>query len=398
MSLKQDFPIFKNNPDLVFLDSTSTSQKPKYVIDGIKDYLENNYSNIHRWLYDIAINSEKMYFDSKKIVAKYINAFDFREVIYTWNSNYALNLLTQTLRLSNVLKAGDKVLLSIVEHHSNIVPWLILKEEIGIEIDFVKIDNNYWIDLVDFDKKYDQKVKIVSLTQVSNVTWEIFDLKSISKKLRNDTLFIVDASQSIPHFKIDVQELEADFIFFTGHKIFADSWIGILWWKYELLEKLKPIFSGWWAINEVKETCFKHWALPFKFEPGTPNMTWAVSLLRAFEYIDNIWWYKKIHEIEDKLVKYTLNEFAKRPFLELVWSKNPENRVWVFSFYIKWVHSIDIADVMAENNICIRAWMHCTEPFMDYLWLKNTARMSLHIYNTTDDIDNFFSVIDKNFN
>lgn len=396
-SFRQDFPIFNNNKDLIFLDSTASSQKPAYVIDGIKDYLENNYSNIHRWLYDIAINSEKMYFDSKKKVAEFLNAKSFAEIIYTYNSNYALNLISQTLRFNQVLKAWDKILVSIVEHHSNIVPWQILAKEIGVEIDFVKVDEDFNLDLADFQKKYDENVKVVSLTQVSNVTGQIFDLKSVKKLLRDDTLFVVDASQSVPHFKVDVQEIWADFVFFTAHKVMADSGIGVIWWKKELLEKYEPVFCGWWAINEVKENNYKSWALPFKFEPGTPNMSWAVSLLRALEYIENIWGYDKLEEVENDLIKYALEKFNKLEKITLIWSKKLENRVWVFSFYIPWVHSIDIADQMAENNICIRAGQHCTEPFMDYLGIKSSARMSIYIYNTKNDIDKFFEVLENNF-
>ena len=179
--LKKDFPIFENNPTLVYLDSTASTQKPKYVIEAISSYLSNSYSNIHRWMYDIAVDSEKMYFDSKKKVAWIIWSKDFREIIYTYNSTYALNLLTQTLRYNKILKAWDKVLVSIVEHHSNIVPWLILKEEIGIEVDFVKINDNFEIDWQDFEKIYDEKVKVIAFTHVSNVTWSIFDLEKIGE-------------------------------------------------------------------------------------------------------------------------------------------------------------------------------------------------------------------------
>ena len=394
-NFKKDFPIFTKNPSIVYLDSTASSQKPSYVINSIKDYLENDYSNIHRWLYDIAINSEKLYFDSKKKIAKFLNAPDYKEIIYTYNSNYALNLLSQTLRFNKVLKAWDKVLVSIVEHHSNIVPWLILKEEIGIELEFINVTKNFDLDINDFEKKYDDKVKIISLTHVSNVTGQIFDLEKIWKLKRDDTLFIVDASQSFPHFKVDVQALNADFAFFTGHKIMADSWIWVLWWKREFLEKYNPVFSWGWAINEVKECGFKNWAIPFRFEPWTPNMTWALSLLKALEYIEKIWGYEEIQKVEDELVKYALEKFNAREKITLVWSKKIENRVWVFSFYIDWIHSLDIADQMAEENICIRAGQHCAEPFADYLWIKSSCRMSLYIYNSFEDIDKFFDVIDN---
>lgn len=397
-NITKDFPIFMNNPDLIFLDSTSSTQKPEYVINWICNYLSNSYSNIHRWLYDIAIESEKIYFDSKKKVASFLNAPDFKEIIYTYNANYALNIITQTLRLNKVLKSWDKVLVSIVEHHSNIVPWLILKEEIGIELEFVKITDNFDLDWQDFVSKYDEKVKVIAFTHISNVTGQIFDLEKVGKYKREDTLLVVDASQSFPHIKVDVQKLNCDFLFFTAHKIMADSWLGVIWWKSDLLNTYKPIFSWGGAINEVKESCFKSGSLPFKYEPGTPNITGALSLLKALEYVENIWWYEEIEQIETDLITYTLDKFNSRAHIKLIWSKKAKNRVWVFWFYIDGIHSLDIADVMAENNICIRAWQHCTEPFMDYLGIKSSARMSLYIYNTMDDIDKFFEVLDTNFN
>ncbi len=396
--LKKDFPIFENNPTLVYLDSTASTQKPKFVIEAISSYLSNSYSNIHRWMYDIAVDSEKMYFDSKKKVAWIIWSKDFREIIYTYNSTYALNLLTQTLRYNKILKAWDKVLLSITEHHANIVPWLILKNEIWIEIDFVNIDDNYQINFDDFSKKLTPNVKVVSFTQVSNVTWSIFDLEKIGEMIKTfskDILFVIDVSQSVPHYKIDVEKLKADFVFFTGHKIMADSWIWVLWWKKELLEILNPVFSWGWAINSVEQTCFTNWSLPFKFEPWTPNITWSLSLLKAIEYIKNIGWFEKIEEIENELIKYTLEKFEKYSQIKIIWSKKNENRVWVFSFVIKWIQPTDVADMMADKNICIRSGQHCAEPFMAYIWETFVCRMSLYIYNDKEDIDRFFEVIDE---
>jgi len=285
--------------------------------------------------------------------------------------------------------------LSIMEHHANIVPWLILKEEIAIEIEYVNVTENYNLDFEDFEKKYDEKVKVISMTHVSNVSGQIFDLERVWKLKREDTLFIIDWSQSIPHFKVDVKKLNVDFLYFTWHKVMADSWIGILWWKAELLEKIKPIFSGWWAISTVDETCFKYAKLPYKFEPGTPNLTWAVSLLKALEYIEHIWWFEKIEEIENGLVEYALEKFNARSDIRLLWSTKSKNRVWVFTFIIKDIHSHDIADMFAEKNICIRAGKHCAHPFLNKINVSHAARMSLYIYNTREDIDSFFEVLDK---
>lgn len=397
-NLKQDFKIFENNPGLVYLDSTATTQKPEYVTSGIKEYLENDYWNIHRGFHPLAERSEKLYIDSKKKVAEHIWAQSWREVIYTFNSTYASNLLIGSLKKSGYFQKWDKILVSIVEHHANIVPWLILKEEIGIEIEYIWIKDDFSLDFDDLENKLDDKVKVVSLTHVSNVTWEVFDLEAVGRRVReqnSDILFIVDASQSVPHFKVDIQKIGCDFLFFTWHKLMADSGIGVLWWKEKLLKDMKPAISWGGAISWVKEQEFQFWGLPDKFEPGTPNLSGAVSLLKAFKYIENIGWYEKIVEIEDELTEYTLEKFKNLESIELIGSAQSKNRIGVFSFVVKWIHSHDIADYMAENNICIRSWQHCAEPLMGHFDLHNTCRISLYIYNDTKDIDDFFNVLEK---
>lgn len=395
MSFKKDFPIFKNNPDLVFFDSTSTTQKPEKVIDWVKKYLENDYSNIHRWLYDIAINSEKLYKKSKQIVAKHIWAEDIKEIIYTYNSTYAGNLLTSSLKKSNFLKPWDKILVSIVEHHANLVPWLILKEEIGVEVEFILVDSDYNLDLADFDEKYDENVKVIALTHVSNVTWQVFDLAEIGKRKREDTLFVVDASQSVPHMKVDVKKLNCDALFFTWHKVMALSGIWVLWWKKDLLNELTPSFSWGWAIWEVTCGWYTSAWLPDKFEPGTPNVVWAVSLLKAFEYIEDIGWFEKIEEIEEELIEYFLEKVKDYENIEIIGSHKKKNRVWVFSIVLNNYHSNDVAEILAENGIAVRSGKHCAHPLFAKSWYPNSIRVSLYLYNTKKDIDKFFDVIDK---
>ena len=450
-NIRNHFPIFKTNLDLIYLDSTATSQKPSHVIDGVKEYLESSYANIHRWSYDISAESQKLYEASKQIVADHIGAENWREVVYTGNSTYALNLLAQSIWRTGLLKKGDKVLVSIVEHHANIVPWLILKEDYGIEVEYINVKDDYSLDYEDFRSKLDDNVKIVSLTHVSNVTGQIFDLERVNEILdetyasswgetegSSDTfldsspkgsewhkkpLFIVDASQSVPHFRIDVKSIGCDALFFTGHKVFADSGIGVLWGKEDLLKSLKPIFSGGGAIGHVEEWIFTHSAqLPDRFEPGTPNLSGAVSLLRSFEYIESIWGYEKLESIERELVEYTLRKFEdfqspqgvdhnKSPLnkggdetqwsggiIRLIWGIDPATRVGVFTFYIEWIHSFDISDYMADRQVCIRAGQHCAEPLMIREWQKHTCRMSLHIYNTKADIDRFFEVLREAIN
>lgn len=397
-SYKKDFPIFANNPWLVFLDNAASTQKPSQVIDGIKYFLEHDYANIHRWAYSLSERSETLYEDSKKIIKEFIGAKYSSEINYTYNSTYAINLLTLSLKRSGMLKKWDKVLLSIVEHHANIVPWLILKEEIWIEIEYIKIKEDYNLDLDDLKMKLSPEVKLVSLSYCSNVTGQVFDLISagkIIKNIPNSPLFVIDASQAIPNFAVDVQKLDCDFLIFTGHKVMAETGIGVLYGKKELLKSLNPWLGWGWSINRVKKQEYSPSWLPHRFEPGTPNIIGAVSLLKALEYIKSIWWYEVIEKNERKLVEYTLEKYKKfETRVNLVGSKTPESRIGIFTFEIPWKHSGDLAEYMADNNICVRAWLHCTEPYMEECELNWTFRMSLYLYNTTEDIDKFFEVLE----
>ncbi|MCH2188933.1 aminotransferase class V-fold PLP-dependent enzyme [Candidatus Gracilibacteria bacterium] len=398
--IRDDFPVFKNNPDLIFFDSTASSQKPSHVIDGLKEFLENDYANIHRGSYILSERSEKLYIDSKKKFANMIGAESWREVIYTMNSTYALNLLADSLRRSNKLQKGDTVIVSIVEHHANIVPWLILKEDLGINVEFVGVCDDYSLDFEDFKNKLDETVKVVSLTHVSNVTGQIFDLKKVSKLLQeiySDTkpYFIVDSSQGFPHLHTNVSEIGCDFLFCTGHKFGADSGIGILWGKKDLLLDLKPAFSGGGAIAHVTTDEFEPAGLPDKFEPGTPNISGGVSVLRALEYVEQIGGYDKIEQIEHELTYHFLEKLKDFDGMTLLGSRDAYERVGVFTFAIDGVHSLDLADFLAEKDICIRAGRHCAEPLLNNKGMTHSCRVSLYIYNTTEEIDIFFEELEK---
>lgn len=393
--IRDDFPIFKNNPDLIFFDSTASSQKPSLVIDGIKTFLENDYSNIHRGSYILAERSEEQYIASKKKVAQFLNASNWREVIYTLNSTYAANLLSNSLKKSRKLEKWDRVLVSIVEHHANVVPWLILKDEIGIEVEFIGVNDDFSLDMQDLESKLDDRVKVVSLTHVSNVTGEIFPLEEVGellekKYVENKPYFIIDSSQGFPHMKVDVQALRCDALFCTGHKFGANSGVGILWWKEELLLDLSAPFSGGWAIGHVSIDDYSEAWLPDKFEPGTPNITGAVSVLRALEYIESIWGFEKIQEIEHELVEHFLAQLEDCEWISLIGGKNVSTRASVFSFVVDGVHSLDLSDYLAEKNICIRAGRHCAEPLMTQLGYTHSCRASMYLYNTTKEIDIFF--------
>ncbi len=395
MNIKKDFPVF-NDSSLVYLDSCSSTQKPKYVIDAISEHLSSWYANIHRWLYDLSDISQELYDKSKKIVWKHLWV-KASEVVYTYNSTYAFNILAYSLYFSNYLKKWDKILLSIAEHHSNIVPWLSLQEKFWIQVEFVQNDDNGDIDMQDFNNKYDETVKLVSFNYVSNVTWTIFDLKKIWSILRDDTLFVIDWSQAVPNFPVNFDDLWADFLVFTWHKLMANTWIWVLIWKKDHLKKINSIFAWWGSIKDVNTQWYELLLWAEWFEAWTPNISWAVSLLKAFEYIESIWWFDKVWQKEQELTKYMLDWFLQRENkIELIGKKTPDNRLWVFSFVLKWDFSpIRFGEHMAMKNICIRCGGHCAHPYLKSMWYAWSCRASLYLYNDFSDIDRFFYAIDE---
>jgi len=391
--LKSDFPIFKNNPWLVFLDSAASSQKPQYVIDGVSEFVASSYANIHRGLYSLSEKSEEAYHRSKELVGELINC-KASEIIYSYNSTYAINLIAQSLVISDIIKSWDIVLLWVREHHANILPRQILAERKGFKIEFFNIDENYEIDRNDFDQKYTDKVKVVSVGHVSNVTGKIYDVKKIKSKLRDDTFFLIDGSQSVPNFPVDVQDIGCDCLVFTPHKMMAYTGIGVAYLKKEWIKKLVPMIRGWWTIEDVDITWHTLATNSDKFEAGTPNIIWAVSLLKAIEYIKSIWWMKKIREHEQQLVKLCLAWFQKfKEKVEILWPTT--DRIAVFSFILANNSNFNnIGETFADQNIAIRCGGHCAYPLHKRFKKAGTCRMSAYVYNDEADIDAFFTVLE----
>lgn len=297
MSLRSHFPVFSHHSDLVYLDSASTAQKPGVVIEGMKQHMEQEYANIHRGAYDLSEASEVLYHGSKEAVARLINARETAEISYSYNATSALNILASSLVHSGQLRKGDKVLLSRAEHHANIVPWLIAKETIGIEVEFIGLDADFGLDFRDFEAKLTPDVRVVSLTAASNVTGSVFDLVRARDLIRSknpSSIFMIDGSQAVPHFRVDVQTLDIDYLVFTGHKLMSDTGLGIMYGKKSLLKSLVPSIGGGGAINWVHEDSFAPAGLPSRFEPGTPHIIGAGSLLRAIEFMESIGGYTEI--------------------------------------------------------------------------------------------------------
>ena len=395
MNYKKDFPIFQNNPWLVYLDNGASTQKPKCVIDWVSEFTANYYANIHRWSYDLSEKSEEFYFESKKKVSEFLNCKS-SEVIYSYNSTYWMNLIAQSLCKSKILWKWDSVILWLREHHANVMPRKLLSEEYWFQVKYLSIDDNYEIDRNDFSKKYDDTVKVVSIGHVSNVTWKIYDVEKVKSKLRPDTFFIVDWSQSFPNMPIDVQKIGCDCFIFTGHK--AMAYTGI-WWVYlkkDWIKELTPMVSWWWAIKDLDVDFYELPTTVSKFEAWTPNIIWAVSLLKALEYIESIWWINEIFKHEKKIVQYCLPKFAElSDKVNLIWPKT-EDRVAVFSFFIPENQNFNnVWEIFSEHNIAIRCWWHCAYPIHKSLKIPWTCRMSAYIYNDLSDIDKFFETLNE---
>lgn len=393
---KKLFPIFDKHPELVYLDNAASTQKPKAVIDWVSNFLKNDYANIHRGLYFLSEKSEELYYESKCALARLINCKP-SEIIYSYNSTYCINLLAQALLNSWKLRKWDKVLLWIREHHSNILPWQTLSKLFWFKIEFINEDKNHNINREDFDKKFDKKVKVISLSHVSNVTWQIMEIEKIRWRIWEKVFFMVDGSQSVPHFPVDIEQTQCDALIMTGHKMMAQTWLGMMYLKRELIKELNPLILWWWTVKDVSTCWFSLQNNADKREAWTPNIIWAVSLLKALETIESIWWIEKIREHEKNLIKILCEWFKKRKDkITLLGNLDQNNRIWTFSFILNDENNFNrIWDCFSEKNICIRTWWHCAYPLHKSLDTWWSARVSTYLYNTESDIKKFFEILDE---
>ena len=391
---KEDFPLLYNN-DIVYLDSAATTQKPKCVIDTISNFYLNNNANIDRGTYDLSVDATNLYNIARNKIKEFINAKDSSEIIVTKNATESLNLLAYSYL--DKLKENDEVVLSIMEHHSNLVPWQYVTNKTNSKLKYMYLDN-YEIPLSEIENKITSNTKIVSITHVSNVLGVINDIKTIIKKAHSvGAIVILDASQSIPHIKIDVQDLDVDFIVFSSHKILGPLGIGILYGKKELLDNLNPFLMGGDMIEYVYEDHTTFASLPNKFEAGTSNIEGLIGLSSAIDYINNIG-YDKINSYEKELTNYAIEKLKELDFVELYLPNNLENHTSVISFNIKNIHSHDVATILNSDKICIRSGNHCAQPLLRYLNINSTCRLSLYVYNTKEDIDKLITSLNKVYN
>ena len=393
MNFKDEFPILQERK-ISYLDSGATTQKPQCVIDAIESYYKECNANPHRGAYSLSIEATEKYESTREKIAKFINAKNREEIIFSKNATESLNLIAYSYGLDN-LKKDDEVVLSIMEHHSNLVPWQYVTKKTNSKLKFMYINKDYELSKEEIESKITDKTKVVGITHVSNVLGTINNVKEIIKYAhKKGAVVIVDASQSIPHMKIDVQDLDADFLVFSGHKMFAPVGIGVLYGKKELLNKMTPFLMGGDMIEYVYEQNTTFAPLPNKFEAGTQNVEGVIGLGSAIDYIEKIG-YKEIQNVEEAITKYAVNELSKLDFLELYITPHLENHSSVISFNIKGVHPHDVASILDSNGVCVRSGNHCAQPLLRYLGMDSTCRASFSIYNTKEDVDNLVEALKK---
>lgn len=388
--MKQDFPILEqtvNGHPLTYLDSSNTSLTPIQVTKAMDEYYHEYNANVHRALYHLSEKATQAVEDAREKVQAFINADSKQEIIFTKNGTESLNLIVQTWGREN-LKKGDVVVLSVMEHHSNIVPWQILQKENDFEIRYLSLTSEGRLDVEEYKSILkNEKVRIVSLVHESNVLGTINPVKDLILLAHEQgALFMLDACQSVAHMPLDVQDLDADFVVMTGHKMLGPTGIGVLYGKKTLLENMPPWIGGGDMIRSVTLEGSSWNDLPYKFEAGTPNISGIIGLGAAIDYLQKIGM-DKIYQHEEELGQYTLQALTKIPNLRLLGPQDMKDRGSIFSFDLPGLHPHDLAAILAERGICIRAGNHCAQPLMEYLHVPATSRVSLFWYTTQSDID-----------
>ncbi len=400
-AIRQDFPILSrkvNNCNLIYFDNAATTQKPRQVIDATNDFYSNHNANVHRGVHTLSLEATDLYEQAREKTQKFIKAKTPQEVVFVKGTTEAINLVAYTWGLSNLCK-GDEVLVSLMEHHSNIVPWELTGKIGGFKVKYANVKNDGTLDYDDFESKFSAKTKIACLSQVSNVTGIINDVKRVAKVAHDHgALMLVDGAQSVPHLVVDVQNLDADFLAFSGHKMLGPTGIGVLYGKREILEKMQPFEGGGEMIKEVEfnqsSGCSISWNdLPYKFEAGTPNICGAVGLGEAVKYLetvgmDNIFCHEK------ELTSYALERLKQCSNVILHGSTDVNGKCGIIPFSVKGLTSHDTALILDNYGIMVRSGYHCAQPLhQQVLKLQSSDRASFYLYNTKAEVDRFVEVL-----
>tara|TARA_B100001123_G_scaffold18335_1_gene20727 strand:- start:1447 stop:2667 length:1221 start_codon:yes stop_codon:yes gene_type:complete len=394
-NIKKEFPIFNNkvhNNDLVYLDSANSSQKPQVVIDRIYDFYSKEFSNVGRSVHYLAVAATNMYENTRSSVQKYINAKEPNEIVFTKGATEAINLVANTFG-QKYLKEGDEILLTELEHHSNYVPWHYLRKTKGIKIEFADVNDNGEITLESIEKKINSKTKIIGVTHLSNVTGAILPIKEITSLAHSKGIpVLVDGCQGAPHLKIDMQDLDCDFYAISCHKMYGPTGLGILYAKKKWLEELPPYQGGGGMIGEVKKEGITYGDLPNKYEAGTMATAQVIAFDESIKFLNKIG-IDNIIKHEKEIMDYGQEILRKNNSVRLI--GNPKKKGAVLSFTIDGIHAHDIATILDEDGVAIRAGHHCCQILHDKLEVPASARASLGIYNTKEDFDKLNEAINK---
>lgn len=397
---RNDFPLLQKN-QTIYLDNAATAQKPAVVIEAEKKFYEESNANPLRGFYPLSLAATKAYEDARKTVQNFIHAESEKEIIFTRNTTESLNLIAYSYALSH-LKAGDEIVVSIMEHHSNMLPWQMVAKMTGAVIRYLEFPKYTEKDFAETDEYFsdeilqkciNEKTKLIAVCQVSNVLGCVNPIRKMAKLAHAaGAVIVVDAAQSAPHMPIDVKELDVDFLAFSGHKLLGPMGIGVLYGKQELLEEMPPFMTGGEMIQSVTTEGAVFAELPYKFEAGTVNAAGAAGLAAAIEYIQKIG-FDRIQQKELELTKRAMDGLASLPHVHVIGSDNPENHTGIVTFTIDDVHSHDVSEIMAADGIDIRAGHHCAQPLLAYLGVYNAARASFMFYNTPEEVDAFVNSV-----
>lgn len=389
--IRVDFPIFRNHPNLIYFDSAATSQRPEVVLHAMKEFYEDYNSNIHRGVYSLSFEASRKYESAHQKVAELINA-DAGEIIFTKNTTEAINLVAYSYAFYNI-EEGDEIVTTIMEHHSNFLPWQRIAKLKGANLKIIPVNRETYE--LEFDEKIiTERTKIVAVSLASNFMGTINPVKEIVKVAkRKGAVTVIDAAQGVPHLPVDVKEIECDFLAASGHKMLGPTGTGFLYGKKELLEKMEPFMTGGGMIEDVTVEEAKWAEIPWKFEAGTPHIAGGIALGVAAEYLKNIGM-ENIFEHEKELTSYCFEKMKGIEEVE-IYGPPPEKRVGVISFNIKGVDFHDVAGMLDSEGICARSGRHCVHPLLNFLGIEGSVRISFYIYNTPEEIDRFVEVLKK---
>ncbi len=388
-AIRQQFPLLQQ-AGLVYLDTAASSQKPRSVLDGMQKFYETDYSNVHRGAHFLADRATEKYENARTKLAKLVHAKSAREIIFTANATAGINLVARSLGDMEMFESGDRIVLTRMEHHANLVPWLQLAEKYSLKIEYLEIDAEQNLDLKNLDELLTKPTKLLALTHVSNVLGTCNPVQHICAKAKAaNVITLVDAAQSVPHMKVDVQEIDCDFLVFSAHKMYGPSGVGILYGKLDLLKKMPPFLGGGEMIREVRYDGFVPNEVPYKFEAGTPPITEAVGTGLAADFLQEIGM-ENIHQHDAALTKLAQKHLLKIEKVRII--SNPD-AIGLVTFVVDGIQSYDIADELSERGICVRVGHHCAEPLHGLLGIKTSVRASFGIYNTEDEIEKFGEVL-----